>query len=139
MTTPAEAMARGIAWFLQPLRLLRLPVAEIHVSLLLSLRFMGIVFEEFRNLTLGLASRGIDWKRMGFAGSADVLMTLCGRLFTNLFSHADNISQAMVMRGFTSAEDHRLYLQQVRPTSPIWNTVAIAGLSGLIYAIVRFA
>lgn len=139
VTTPAESMAQGIAWFLRPLALLRLPLAEIHMTLLLSLRFMGIVFEEFRNLTLGLASRGIDWKRMGFAGGADVAVTLCGRLFNNLFAHAENISQAMVMRGFVSSDQHNLYLQQLRPTSPLWNTVALLGVAGLVAFIARAA
>ena len=32
------------------------------LTLLLSLRFMSLVFEEARNIALGLAARNIDWK-----------------------------------------------------------------------------
>lgn len=44
-TTPEELVA-SIRWFLQPLRLLRVNVAEIALTLLLSLRFTGLVFDE---------------------------------------------------------------------------------------------
>ena len=32
------------------------------LTLLLSLRFMSLVFEEARNIAMGLAARNIDWK-----------------------------------------------------------------------------
>ena len=38
-------------------------VQEITLTLLLSLRCLGLVFEDLRNLVLGLAVRGIDWKQ----------------------------------------------------------------------------
>jgi energy-coupling factor transporter transmembrane protein EcfT len=135
VTTPAEAMASALAWFLQPLRLLGINTKEVHLTLLLSLRFMGIMFEEVRNLVLGVAARGIDWKKAGFMGSADVVLTLCGRLFGNLFAHADNISQSMVMRGFTTPEAHAFHMQQLRPSNPVYNAVALLGLAGLVATI----
>ncbi len=45
--------------WLSPLGVLGVPVAEISLTLLLSLRFLAVVFEEVRNLALGLAAR--DW------------------------------------------------------------------------------
>ena len=44
-TTPAEEMALGLRLWLAPLRLLRVPVDEIALTLLLSLRFMALVTE----------------------------------------------------------------------------------------------
>ena len=32
------------------------------LTLLLSLRFMSLVFDEARNIAMGLASRNVDWK-----------------------------------------------------------------------------
>ena len=43
LTTPEESMARAVAWFLAPLRVLRVPVKQIVLTLLLSLRFMSLV------------------------------------------------------------------------------------------------
>ena len=60
---------------LSPLRLIGLPVSEISLTLLLSLRFLAIVFEEIRNLALGLAARNIQWRAMG--KGAGVTVCLC--------------------------------------------------------------
>ena len=54
-TTTPEAMAAGLRWYLRPLAVLRAPVDEIVFTLLLSLRFTAIVFEEVRNISLGRA------------------------------------------------------------------------------------
>ena len=64
-TTPAEQLALGLRIWLTPLGLLGLPVAEISLTLLLSLRFLAVVFEEIRNLALGLAARNLQWRSMG--------------------------------------------------------------------------
>jgi general transcription factor 3C polypeptide 2 len=71
-TTPAEEMALGLARWLGPLRLIRLPVDEIALTLLLSLRFMALVFEEIRNLAMGLAARAVPWRRLPPGGGIQV-------------------------------------------------------------------
>ncbi len=63
-TTPAEEMALGLKFWLAPFRLVRAPVDEICMTLLLSLRFMSVVFDELRNLSLGLAARSVPWKQL---------------------------------------------------------------------------
>ena len=34
------------------------------MTLLLSLRFLSVVFDELRNLSLGLAARSVPWKQL---------------------------------------------------------------------------
>lgn len=46
-TTPEELVA-SLRWFMQPLKLLKVNVAEVALTLLLSLRFTGLVFDEVR-------------------------------------------------------------------------------------------
>jgi hypothetical protein len=46
-TTPEELVA-SLQWFMQPLKLLKVNVAEVALTLLLSLRFTGLVFDEVR-------------------------------------------------------------------------------------------
>ena len=76
-TTPAEEMALGLRAYLGPLRLLGAPVDEIALTLLLSLRFMALVFEETRNLALGLAARGVPWRQLPPGGGIQVrLLTM---------------------------------------------------------------
>ncbi|GLI66576.1 hypothetical protein VaNZ11_010493 [Volvox africanus] len=125
VTTPGEEMAVALRWWLSPLRILRVPVEEIAMTLLLSLRFMSLVFEEVRNLSLGLAARGINWEAQGSSGSLNIAGRLCVRLFGNLFQRSEKIAQAMVVRGFQGPEGHHLYLMKVNPTSLVANVCAI--------------
>ena len=94
-TTPAEEVAVGVGMLLSPLRLIGLPVSEISLTLLLSLRFLAIVFEEIRNLALGLAARNIQWRAMG--KGAGVTVCLC------LLLHRLSVDQRSVSYEHSSA------------------------------------
>ena len=110
VTTPSERMAVAVGRALRPLGLLGVPVAELVLTVLLALRFMATVFEESRNLCLGLASRGVDWQGQGLQGAAVVWLGLAGRLFTNLMARCESIAVAMTARGFRGPRDHALHL-----------------------------
>ena len=101
-------MAAGLRWYLRPLRLARAPVDEIVFTLLLSLRFTSIVFEEVRNISLGLAARGIDWNALGWRGAANTFAALLSRALESLFVTADAVADAVAARGYTGAATHRL-------------------------------
>ena len=77
-TTPAEELALGLKFWLAPLRVMGAPVDEICMTLLLSLRFMSVVFDELRNLSLGLAARSVPWKRLPPGAGLTVRSCLCG-------------------------------------------------------------
>lgn len=79
--------------WLVPLKPLGVPTQRIALTLLLSLRFMSLVFEEVRNLCLGLAARGVEWRAQGTRGSLEILGRLVVRLFGNLFHRSEKISQ----------------------------------------------
>ena len=96
--------------------------------MLLSLRFMSLVFEEVRNLSLGVAARGINWNNLGPAGGIQVLIRLAGRLFSNLMQRSDSIAQAMCARGFVGPQDHNLYLTQTKSSSWKANIAATLAL-----------
>lgn len=123
-STPAEAVAVAMRGLLTPLRLLGVNTAEIGLTLLLSLRFMAVCFEEVRNLALGIAARGILWRRLGKGGSLKVVATLFSRLFSRLLSQSEIIGEAMIARGFKGPSDHKLYLTQQERSSPIANVLA---------------
>ncbi|KAK9816700.1 hypothetical protein WJX72_003857 [[Myrmecia] bisecta] len=137
-TTPAEEMALALQRFVAPLKLLRVPVREIGLTLLLSLRFMELVFEEVRNLSLGLASRGVNWAGLGPFGGAQVFLQLGGRMFENLMHRSENIALAMTARGFTGPEAHHVHMTRAEPSSWLANSVATALLAGLAAAVYTF-
>ena len=93
-TTTPEAMASGMRWYLRPLRLFRAPVDEIIFTLLLSLRFTSIVFEEIRNISLGLAARGVDWRGLGWRGTVTLASSLLSRTLESLFVTSQAVADA---------------------------------------------
>ena len=56
-TTMPEHLAAGLRWYLSPFIWLKAPVDELVLTLLLSLRFIGLVFDEvskrFSYVTMG--------------------------------------------------------------------------------------
>jgi hypothetical protein len=48
---------------------------------------------QVRNLCLGLAARGVDWAAQGGRGSLEIMGRLVVRLFGNLFTRSEKISQ----------------------------------------------
>ena len=82
--------------WLTPLRLVGAPVEELSLTLLLSLRFLAVVFEEVRNLALGLAARNIQWRALGSGAGLQVsalhppcttTSILIQKRFTTAFPH----------------------------------------------------
>ena len=125
-------MASGMRWYLRPLRLFRAPVDEIIFTLLLSLRFTSIVFEEIRNISLGLAARGVDWRGLGWRGTVTLASSLLSRTLESLFVTSQAVADAVVARGFAGAEEHRFFSPRVGARcgsfTRVWDVSAIATL-----------
>ena len=94
-TTPPEELAGALRALLAPARLLGAPVADIGLTLLLSLRFMALVFDEARNLALGLAARGVAWAQLGPGGN---LQARAGGLWVDGFGEAAALGGVLVMQ-----------------------------------------
>ncbi|KAJ7522577.1 hypothetical protein O6H91_18G018300 [Diphasiastrum complanatum] len=110
-TTTPEQLSAALRWYLLPLLYIGAPVDEMILTLLLSLRFVSLVFDEARNLSLSVVSRRVQWKALKLFETLDLFAMLMGRFFKNLLYHAEQITQAMVARGFKGdASRHRLYL-----------------------------
>ncbi|KAK7303221.1 hypothetical protein RJT34_14123 [Clitoria ternatea] len=109
-TTTPEQLAFALRWFMLPLRYLGVSVSEIVLTLLLSLRFISLVFDEVRNIALGIVSRRVNWKQLTFMETIDIFFNYFRRIFKNIFSHAEQISQAMIVRGFKGdGGAHKIY------------------------------
>ena len=93
------------------------------------------VFEEARNLCLGLASRGVDWQLQGFKGSVAIFITLGTKLFSNLMARCGHIAQAMQARGFRGAGRHAVWVPpRGAASSAPADLLLLASLAGLLGA-----
>nr|GLL46491.1 protein ABCI12, chloroplastic [Ipomoea trifida] len=134
-TTTPEQIAFALQWFLRPLDKLGLPVAEVILTLLLSLRFINLVFDEVRNVALGIVSRRINWEQLTTLETIDVFVTYIRRIFKNIFAHAEQISQAMIVRGFRGdSKEHKIFLS-ANSSIALVNYISLSLLVGLIAAI----
>ncbi|CAG9467486.1 unnamed protein product [Pedinophyceae sp. YPF-701] len=137
VTTKAEDLAQALTWYLSPLAALGVPVASMAMTLLLSIRFVGVVFTELQNLLRGLAARGVDWRRQGLMGTLDLMVGLIARLLDSLISHCGHMARAMSARGYRGPAEHRQHLAGASPSSPVANAVALASLVALAAAAAR--
>ncbi|KAL7251929.1 hypothetical protein ACSBR1_013728 [Camellia fascicularis] len=109
-TTTPEQLAWALQWFMLPLINFGVPVSEVILTLLLSLRFINLVFDEVRNLALGIVSRRVDWKLLTIMETIDIFFAYIRQIFKNIFNHAEQISQAMIVRGFRGdGNAHKIY------------------------------
>jgi energy-coupling factor transport system permease protein len=113
LTTAPEEITLALETLMAPLRWFRLPVTEIALTVTLSLRFIPLVLEEVQNLVRSVQTRAINWKKLGFRGSAQVWITVVERLLENLLLRAEQIAAAMEVRGFTSPNEHRVRWYQL--------------------------
>ncbi|PON80203.1 ABC/ECF transporter, transmembrane component [Parasponia andersonii] len=105
-TTTPEQVAFALRWFMLPLTNIGVPVAEIILTLMLSLRFINLV----RNVALGIISRRINWEQLTMLETIDIFFAYFRRIFKNIFNHAEQISQAMIVRGFRGdSKSHTIY------------------------------
>ncbi|KAF8765689.1 hypothetical protein HU200_008189 [Digitaria exilis] len=109
-TTTPEQLASALWWFMIPLKHIGIPVPEIILTLLLSLRFINLVFDEVRNSALAIVARRINWKKLTAMETIDIFFNYIRRIFKNIFDHAEQISKAMVARGFRGdPSNHKIY------------------------------
>jgi energy-coupling factor transport system permease protein len=114
LTTAPEEVTAGLEKLMQPLKFFRVPVTEIALTLTLALRFIPLVLEEIQNLVRAIATRGINWKKLGIKNSAKVWMIVSEKFLENLLMRAEQIATAMQLRGFTTPNEHQVEWQQLR-------------------------
>jgi energy-coupling factor transport system permease protein len=114
LTTAPEEITAGLESLMRPLRRLGVPVTEITLTLTLSLRFIPLVLEEVQNLVRSVYTRAINWKKLGIRKSLQVWLLIAERLLENLLLRAEQIASAMLVRGFTSPNEHRVQWHQLR-------------------------
>ena len=118
LVTSPEEITTAISTLAAPLQKLKVPVVEITLTLTLALRFVPLVLEEIQNLIRAVRTRAISWKKLGYKRAIALWLVVAERLVDNLFIRADQTASAMVIRGFTSPNQH-----QVR-----WNSLKLVGM-----------
>jgi energy-coupling factor transport system permease protein len=75
------------------------PVERLGFTLLLSLRFLPLVQEEFQNLLRSVATRSVNLRRLGWQASLGLVLAVGERLLANVLLRAEQGAEALVARG----------------------------------------
>jgi energy-coupling factor transport system permease protein len=132
LSTPPEELVWGLSWCLGPLAPLGVPVQRLGFTLLLALRFLPLVQEEFQNLLRSVATRSIDLRRLGLQGSLGLVLALAERLLANVLLRAEQGAESLLARGGTWIAPQQLLRAGVRRPGLQWaGTLALVLLLGL--------
>ena len=99
LSTPPEELVWGLSWFLAPLAPLGVPVDRLGFTLLLALRFLPLVQEEFQNLLRSVATRSVNLRQLGLQASLALLLGLGERLLANVLLRAEQGAESLLARG----------------------------------------
>ena len=100
-TTPSE-LTYAFEFYLKPLKVFRINVYEIAIMISIALRFIPTLIEEMDRIKKAQTSRGIDFKYGKYKDKLRGLTSLIIPLFISCFDKADELTNAMIARGYDS-------------------------------------
>jgi energy-coupling factor transport system permease protein len=126
LTTSPVELASGIERVLAPLRLVRVPVGELAMTLTIALRFIPTTVEEADRIVTAQTARGARFDTGGPLARARAYAPVLVPLFFNLFRRADELATAMEARCYRGAES-RTRLRESHMGASDWAAFAIVG------------
>lgn len=99
-TTSSIQLTCALEDILNPLRFLRLPIAEWSTTIALGLRFIPSLLDESNRILKAQASRGLDFKNGNIKDKVFSLTSLVVPLFSIAFKKASELANAMEARGY---------------------------------------
>ena len=109
-----------------PLRKIGLPISKWLFQLLIALRFIPLVQEEFQNIIKSVSVRSINFRHLGLKKSFNVFLILVERLFQNIFLRIDQGAESLLSKKEIIIKTKRFRISH--PTSSlsvIVNTLSI--------------
>ncbi len=114
-TSPLD-MVWALEWYLTPLRLVRVPVDEIALLVMLAIRFIPILFEETDRIVKAQKARGVDLESGGLLGRVRALVPVLVPLLHGVFRRADDLAVALTLRGYAPGiRRSRMKVIRLRP------------------------
>ena len=98
-TTPNE-LTYALEFYLAPLKLFKVNINEIALMISIALRFIPTLLEEIDRIMKAQTSRGVDFKYGKYREKLAALTSIIIPLFISCFERADDLSEAMVVKGY---------------------------------------
>jgi len=98
LTTPPSEIAYGLEQLLSPLKIIKLPVSKLALSISLALRFIPTIIDQSNRILKAQASRGIDFQNSDIKGKLVAVKSLLLPMFVLSFKRAEDLGEAMEVR-----------------------------------------
>lgn len=98
LTTPPSELTFGLAKFFGPLKLFKVPVNRMALSITLALRFIPNILDTGNKILKSQASRGIDYNHSNMKGKLIAVQSLIIPMFVLTFRRADGLADSMETR-----------------------------------------
>lgn len=99
-STSPLALAEGVEFILSPLRIIRVPTPELAMITSIALRFVPILYDEARRITIAQFARGVDTTAQSPLKRVSSLGSVIIPLFAGALRRADELGDALEARGF---------------------------------------
>lgn len=131
LSTSPEQLVWAIGWLLAPLARLGWPVERLGFTLLLALRFLPLVQEELQNLLRSVATRAVNFKRLGWKAGLGLVLAVAERLLANVLLRAEQGAEALLARGGCWLPPQQLH----RPAAGAGRTLLNGTAAGLLLGV----
>ncbi len=115
-TTSPLRLTDAIEYFFKPLKLFKIPVADLALTLTIAFRFIPTLADELDKLIKAQMSRGVDFSHGSLISKVKKLLPVFIPLFVSCFKRAEELADAMESRGYRGG-DHRTRREQLRFSS----------------------
>ncbi len=113
LTTSPLQLAHGLEKLISPLKRFRIPVEDFSLMTMLAIKFIPILLGEANRIMKAQTARGVDFESGNFLQRARNMIPLLTPLFHSLFQRADDLTVAMLARGYVSGAK-RTHLYELR-------------------------
>lgn len=131
LSTSPEQLVWAIGWLLAPLARLGWPVERLGFTLLLALRFLPLVQEELQNLLRSVATRAVNFKRLGWKAGLGLVLAVAERLLANVLLRAEQGAESLLARGGCWLPPQQLH----RPAAGAGRTLLNGTAAGLLLGV----
>ena len=128
-TTPMN-LTYAFEWYMTPLKLIKVPVHAIAMTLSIALRFIPTLLEETDRIMKAQSSRGVDFNHGRLMKRFKAIISLIIPLFSSAIDRSEELSNAMEVRGYDPNAKRTRY-RKLRFT---WRDIIAFLLVGAIFA-----
>ncbi len=108
LTCSPSELSEAITKLLRPLKVFKFPLSDFSLILFISLRFIPILYEEFHNIKNAQQMRGVKFTG-SFISKILNLKPIVIPLFLSAIRRADELSEALLVRGYNSKGERTFY------------------------------